>query len=469
MYHFSLPQEKLFNSNELIDCLDQNHELVVLARNIAWEDLERDLAPFYSQDLGAPAIPIRIMAGLQILKYHENLSDERLLQRVTTDNAYQAFIGRKKFSPKPPCHRSMMSVFRKRIGEEGCNILLQESIRIHGDKAIKELAKGVIIDSTVQEKFTSFPTDINLAIDVIFQIWKIANVMDIKLRKKSKETVIKLKKEAAFTKSYARNQVKTDVLIELRRIGINLLKELKFKIKNKLQDFEMFTYLYNNYYKALTQEKDDKNKIYSIFEPQIYCICKGKQHVKYEFGTKVSVVTGLYNRLIYDIRSFNENIHDSKTIPEVLDSIANTYGVKPKLAVGDQGYRGRKKYNDSCIITPPKNFNNYDKKDKKELIKLLNRRSDIEEIISHLKLDHRLGRNELHDRLGDRINPILAATASNFKVFARAHLAKQEKNRKHLQEGFLKPLKSSRRRSTRGVPLRKALKRTGPNLFIQNA
>ena len=35
------------------------------------------------------------------------------------------------------------------------------------------------------------------------------------------------------------------------------------------------------YEKVLKQKTKDKNKIYSLHEPDVYCIAKGKEHKKY--------------------------------------------------------------------------------------------------------------------------------------------------------------------------------------------
>jgi hypothetical protein len=37
-------------------------------------------------------------------------------------------------------------------------------------------------------------------------------------------------------------------------------------------------------------EPKDKNKIYSLHEPDVYVIAKGKDHKQYEYGNKVSIV-----------------------------------------------------------------------------------------------------------------------------------------------------------------------------------
>ena len=39
------------------------------------------------------------------------------------------------------------------------------------------------------------------------------------------------------------------------------------------------------------QERTDSKKLYSLHEPDVMCISKGKAHQRYEFGQKVSVAT----------------------------------------------------------------------------------------------------------------------------------------------------------------------------------
>jgi transposase, IS5 family len=46
---------------------------------------------------------------------------------------------------------------------------------------------------------------------------------------------------------------------------------------------------------------------------------------------------------------------------------------------------------------------------------LLKRRQDIESVMGHMKADHRLRRNFLLGRLGDRINAFLSGCAFNLR------------------------------------------------------
>ena len=61
--------------------LDPEHALIQLARKIDWPRFEAAFAGSYSQDMGAPAKAIRLMVGMQYLKYTFNESDESVLAR----------------------------------------------------------------------------------------------------------------------------------------------------------------------------------------------------------------------------------------------------------------------------------------------------------------------------------------------------------------------------------------------------
>ena len=62
------------------------------------------------------------------------------------------------------------------------------------------------------------------------------------------------------------------------------------------------------------QEQKTKDKIYSLHEPDVACIAKGKAHKAYEFGTKVAVVRGRKTGVITSLKRFAGNPHDSKTL-----------------------------------------------------------------------------------------------------------------------------------------------------------
>ncbi len=91
--------------------------------------------------------------------------------------------------------------------------------------------------------------------------------------------------------------------------------------------------------KVLKQEKKDKRKIYSLHEPEEYCIGKGKAHKKYEFEAKASVTITKTHGIILGAMSFQENIYDAHTLDGVLKQMESLRGVRPKVGICDRRYR----------------------------------------------------------------------------------------------------------------------------------
>ena len=165
----------------------------------------------------------------------------------------------------------------------------------------------------------------------------------------------------------------------------------------------------------------DGHKIYSLHEPDVLCISKGKEHKKYEFGNKVSIVR-LWNGIIIGALSFR-NEYDGHTIDKAKEQVDRIYGRKVKYLVGDRGYRGQQTSGETEILIPhvPKAADSAYTKAKKH--KLFRKRAGIEPVIGHCKSDHRLGRNFYKGLFGDSVNVMLAAAAFNLKRVLRALLA----------------------------------------------
>jgi IS5 family transposase len=175
--------------------------------------------------------------------------------------------------------------------------------------------------------------------------------------------------------------------------------------------------------KVLAQKPSTKNKIYSLHEPQVYCMAKGKDHVQYEYGNKVSIASTHKSNIIVGVVSHDENIYDGHTLPDILTHIEDSRGKKPKEAVCDRGYRGKSVVDDVQITLPKpplKRDNRYQKDKKRNKCK---RRAAIEPIIGHLKSDFRLSRNFLKGTQGDEINLLMSAAAWNLKKWMISFLA----------------------------------------------
>jgi len=94
------------------------------------------------------------------------------------------------------------------------------------------------------------------------------------------------------------------------------------------------------YRRVLSQKRGDTDKIYSLHEPVVKCYSKGKEHKKFEFGSKVSITISQSTGIIMGAVNFTQTLHDSKTIPEVLEQFERLNGRQAKDAFADRGYRG---------------------------------------------------------------------------------------------------------------------------------
>jgi IS5 family transposase len=183
--------------------LSHKHPLYILAGQVSWQVFEDAFLPLYSTE-GRPAKPIRLMVALLILKHLRNLSDEAVVEQWAENSYYQYFSGEQCFAAGAPCEASELVHFRKRISEEGMELIFKESIRING----KDGEEGhIIVDTTVQEKGITFPTDDKLYKKIITKCLKIAQSEALPLRQSYRFV---LKKSWATTSASA----------TIRRIGV---------------------------------------------------------------------------------------------------------------------------------------------------------------------------------------------------------------------------------------------------------
>ena len=406
---------------ELESMLDSRHELYVLSNLIDWDSFEKAFAPLFVENNGRPAKPIRLMTGLLILKHLRNVSDEAVVEQFRENAYYQYFCGEQSFTTAAPCAASELVHFRKRIKEEGMELILKESIRVNlaiedARKSEKDKDEGkdgrgrkpddeltAFIDTTVQEKNVTFPTDSKLLNKVIAYCRKVAAKEDTHVRQSYSRELKGLKRAQRFRgRSHSAKKVaKADR--RMRTIAGRLVRELQRELPERNPYKERLELCL----KFVNGEKVDGHKIYSLHEPDVLCVSKGKEHKKYEFGNKVSVVRH-WSGLIIGALSFR-NEFDGHTVEKSLKQVGRVYGRRVKVLAGDRGYRGLEKSGDTTVMIPdtPKPTDSQHIKGKKH--KLFRKRAGIEPVIGHCKSDHRLGRNFYKGLFGDSINVMLAA------------------------------------------------------------
>lgn len=396
-----------FLAPTLKEQLNPKHELYLLSEKIDWNYFEDEFAIFYSSK-GRPAHPIRLMCSLLILKSVYNLSDEKLVEEQWEMNVYfQYFSGFQHPKWGAPCAASDLVYFRKRIGEEGVEKILKHSIDQHGEDG-KEA--HVSIDTTAQEKNITYPTDAKLHKKIIDKCVKIAKEQGIVLRRTYTRTSKQLVR-VIYNGNHPKRRKKANAAKrKLKTIAGRLVRELERKLPKEVgrELLELFN-------KVLGQHQKSKDKIYSLHEPEVYCMSKGKAHKKYEYGCKSSLVLTQNTGIIVGAMSFKTNRYDGHTLEDVLQQTQNLTGIIPKTATVDRGYRGQQKVGETTINIPKpplKKDNDYQKRKKRTFFR---RRGAIEPIIGHLKTDHRVARNFLKGQIGDSINFMMAAAGFNFR------------------------------------------------------
>ena len=152
--------------------------------------------------------------------------------------------------------------------------------------------------------------------------------------------------------------------------------------------------------------------------PEVECIGKGKARAPYEFGCKVSIATPATapkgGQFVLHAKALHGNPYDGHTLGPAIADLEKLTGVAVRRVHGDKGYRGHN-YPDQFKVWISGQVRRVTKAIRREM----RRRAAVEPVIGHLKDDHRMRRNYLKGRDGDRINAVLAAAGFNFSLLLR--------------------------------------------------
>lgn len=142
------------------------------------------------------------------------------------------------------------------------------------------------IDTTVQEKNITFPTDAKLHKKIIRQCLQIASDEQLTVRQTYTRTLKRLALDQRF-RNHPRNKAKARKADrKIKTIAGRLVRELERNLApNSIHQTSIALFK-----QVLSQTRGSKNKIYSLHEPEVCCKSKGKEHKKYEFGNKASFV-----------------------------------------------------------------------------------------------------------------------------------------------------------------------------------
>jgi transposase, IS5 family len=413
--HGTTGSSDLFRAR-LDQIINMKHELVALAGKIDWDWIDGEIAPLYS-DKGRPGIETRFVIGLLLLKHIYGLSDEGVCERWVHDPYFQHFTGEEFFQHEFPHERSDLSHWRKRLGDK-LERLLAESLRVaHESGALRTRdLKRVTVDTTVQPKAVSFPTDAKLLHAAIKGLNRLARKHGVRLR----QSYLRVAKRAAMMAGrYAHakqfNRHRRQLRILRTRLG-RIIRDIRRKIAGQEPIAAVFEAPLSRASQICHQQQRQRGwKLYSFHAPEVECIGKGKASAPYEFGVKASIVTtnarAPGGQFVLHATSLPGNPYDGHTLGTVIAGVERLTGCVIEHAYVDKGYRGHDAAN------PRRVFISGQKRGVFGAIKReLRRRSAIEAVIGHMKADGHLGRCYLKGRDGDAANIILTAVGYNLRL-----------------------------------------------------
>lgn len=409
----SSPQLDMFRKR-LANMLNHRHELYRLAGLIDWKMFEEGLGTLYSEN-GRPGIPIRLMVGLTYLGHAFDLSDEEVVRRWVENPYWQFFCGEESFRHDLPIDPSSLSRWRKRIGEEGSELILK--ITLHAglqSGAVRESSlERITVDTTVQPKAVAFPTDSRLYNRSRERLVKLAADNGIPLRQSYRRLGAQsLLKAGRYLHARQGKRARREIK-KLKTFLGRVYRDILRKIDDRRELKPVFQSELLLAARLLSQEKKDKNKLYSLHAPEVECIAKGKVHKKYEFGVKVSIAATNRDNFVVGMFAEHGNPYDGHTLSRALEQVKRITGQPIERGFVDRGYRGHGVKETEVFISGRRRGVT------PQIKKELKRRSAIEPVIGHMKADGKLGRNHLLGELGDKVNALLCGAGHNIRLILR--------------------------------------------------
>jgi len=399
--------------------INLDHPLAKLAEEFDWELIRSEIEPVFCDTNGRPGADTRLVIGLFYLKSTFNLSDEQLVGRWVENPYWQWFCGFRTMQHEPPIDPTTLTRWRSRLGAEKLELLLKQTLEIARDRKLlkRQDMSDVNVDTTVQPKAIAFPTDSRLYFKMSRTLARLARKAGIRLRQsyiRVARGLLVSQSRYAHAKQYGRAKRSE---VRLRVILGRLLRDISRKLDQCSGKYrpglEALLALGERLWK---QQRKDKNKLYSVHEPHVECISKGKAHKRYEFGCKVSVAVANRSNWVLGVQALHGNPFDGHTLTGAVHHLVSMTGVKPERIFVDKGYQGHGHPGLGKVHVAGR----IPKTAKRAFRKLLRRRSVIEPTIGHMKSDHRLERNFLKGKEGDRINALMAAIGYNLAKLLRA-------------------------------------------------
>ena len=402
--------EDLFRS-ELVNIINMRHELVRLAEVIDWSVFDREFGAQFVSTTGRPALPTRRVTGLLYLKHLYALSDEEVVERWVESPYFQFFCGERYFQHEVPCDPSSLVRWRQRIGEEGVEWLLTETIEAAKRSGTIRTASlsTIVVDTTVQLKAVAHPTDSRLLNRAREQLAEEAKAQGIELRQSYARVGPRAEQQAgryAHARQFRRMRGQ---LRKLRGWLGRVIRDIERKAGDSLP--ARLAHRLAIARRLHAQRREDSDKLYSLHAPEVECIAKGKARTPYEFGVKVSVAVTAKEGLVVGMRSMPGNPYDGHTLENALEQVEILTATAPSIVLADRGYRGVVPENPATRL-----ILSHTRKLPPALKRLLKRRQVVEPVIGHMKTDGLLARNWLKGELGDALHAVMCGAGHNLRL-----------------------------------------------------
>jgi|TARA_R110000824_G_scaffold87309_6_gene215385 IS5 family transposase len=327
----------------LEDILNTRHELVQMGKRIDWTGCEHHFGQLYAVESGRPGLPIRLHVGLQLLKHIFALSDRDVLDRWVENPYWQHFCGEVIFQHRLPINETTMMRFRHRIGEDGARELLKMSVALGQDAGViaPESLKVAVIDTTVMPKAIAYPSGARLAGRCHRQLVDLAKDEGIKFRQtfcKGLPGMVWQVGRYAHARQFKRmHRVLRQMHRNLARVCEAIIDQRTIEQRSERLNHKLYQAL-----RLLSQygDRSVKPRLYSLHEPDVVCIATGKARTRYEFGSKVSVVTTAKEGFVLHCRALAGNPYDGHTVDAALKRVLLHTSKMPEHLLADRGYRG---------------------------------------------------------------------------------------------------------------------------------
>src|ERR1035437_7026412 len=313
-----------------------------LGQQINWTGFAESLGKSYAAANGTPGVSTRLMVALHYLKYQHDLSDEAVAVQWVENPYWQHFSGEQFFQHEMPIDPSSMTRWRKRLGEAGAEAMLKETIETGLRMKVITPAQiqHINVDTTVQTKAVRYPTDARLYNRARERLVKTARKLGLHIKQSYERVGPRLLMQQSRY-SHARQPKRAAGCTRKLRTALGrVIRQIERQQPAPTGQLdEPLTTA-----KCIhTQQRQDKNKVYSVHEPKVACIAKGKAGKKYEFGNKVSVAATSRGGWLLGALSLLDNPYDGHTLDHQLSQVRRFVSHKIKTtpeAHVDRGYRG---------------------------------------------------------------------------------------------------------------------------------